>query len=355
MGIKSSSKYGFLGFVVISIIVAMIPSNSALFINNKLISSNVKNLKTSDPPLVEKIFPFSPDDNLTSLNLTLEQNFMYYIWTEIVTPHSCNLSIRILDPDNITYDIAQVDLEYQYQNKRSYEIPFGTALSGVYTFEFYAVTEENLNIFIRVEKGEKVLFDKITPENRDNLLVYNTTRFSHGMYITHKLLLKSDYIYKMYIGRVSPISEAITDSNGSKIIARINYTITDPYDNIYTIFSNEALNSISSINKSAYGTYCAGFHTFNLSVRFSEHDKIEAVNIGHAINEDYKKGSIIIPPNETDPVNNTPLNDTSTPGKIFHIPREWTMGFLLFVITLVGITTLLIIRRRDKGHVGLTK
>ena len=173
-------------------------------------------------------------------------------------------------------------------------IIFCTALSGGYIFEFYAVTEENLNIFIRVEKGEKVLFDKITPEGRDNLLVYETTRFYHDMHTTHKLLLKSDYIYKMYLGRVSPISGTITDSNGSKLIVRINYTITDHYDNIYTIFTNEALNSISSINKSVYVTYCAWLYTFNMSVRFSEQDKLECVNIGLAINEDYKKGSIII-------------------------------------------------------------
>lgn len=355
MGIKQRTKYLSLGFIAISILIAMIPTHSLRFTTNTLNHNNIYGLKASDPPLVEKIFPFFPDDNLTSLNLTLEQNFMYYIWTEIVTPHRCNLSIRIFDPDNITYEIAQVDLEYQHQGKRSYEIPFGAAHSGKYTFEFYAVIEENLNIFIRVERGDKVLFDKITPENRDNLLVYNTTRFYHGMHTTHKLLLKSDYIYKMYIGRVSPISEAITDSNGSQIIVRINYTITDPYENVYTIFKNETLKSITSLNKSSYGTYCAGFHTFNLSVCFSEEGKLEAVNIGHAINEDYKKGSIIIPPNDTDPVNNTPTNDTSTPGKIFHIPEGWTTGFLLFAISQVAITTLLIIKRRDKGHVGLTK
>ncbi|MFX1478037.1 MAG: hypothetical protein ACFFCI_07880 [Promethearchaeota archaeon] len=108
------------------------------------------------------------------------------------------------------------------------------------------------------------------------------------------------------------------------------------------------MNSIDSINISSYGTYCAGYHTFNLSVCYFEEDKVEAVNIGHAINEDSKKGDIIIPANETDPVDDTHLNDTSTPNKVFHIPQEWTMGFLIFAASIVGITNLLIVRRRIK-------
>ncbi|MFX1478042.1 MAG: hypothetical protein ACFFCI_07910 [Promethearchaeota archaeon] len=355
MVIKRSVYLGFIGFIISSIMIGMIPSYPIIFADNSLSNANKEDLKTNDPPLVEKIFPFYPEDNLRSFNLTLDQNFMYYIWVEIVTPNSCNLTIQIFDPDDFLYDIARVELDFQYQNFRVYEIPFGTALSGEYTFEFIAETEENLNIFIQVEKGDKVLFDKITPENRDKLLVYNTTRFFDEMYITYKLLLKSDYIYKMFIGRVSPISEAITGFNGSQIIVRLNYTITDPYDNIYTIFRNEALNSIDSINISSYGTYCAGYHTFNLSVCFSEEDKVEAVNIGHAINEDSKKGDIIIPANETDSINDTHLNDTSTPRKIFHIPEEWTMGFLIFVASLVGITSVLMIKRRNKRNVGLAE
>ena len=165
----------------------------------------------------------APNDVLTFNSLYLEKEYNYYIWIELVTPHNCTIRIRVWDPENKQYNIFESDIFFEPDYGRYFEIPFGTALSGDYKFEFYVETNQNLNIYIRIEQNVKCLYEKVPPQDIDGLIFYDVKRFSNGMHIEHDVYLETDTMYKYYIGRVSAIS--ILEN---KLNLRFNVSFTSP-------------------------------------------------------------------------------------------------------------------------------
>ncbi|HEC37113.1 hypothetical protein LCGC14_1446260 [marine sediment metagenome] len=220
-----------------------------------------------------------------------------------------------------------------------YESPFGTALTGDYTIKFSVSTLENLNLYIKIEKGPKSLHDKIPMEEHENIILYHVTRFSNGMNQPHNITLKTDYMYKFYIGRVSPVS--IVNSSHVDTI----YILKDPEGIKFTIFMNETLTIINDVDTFKFGTAIAGTYQVNLIV----HGQVQYTNIGYAIIE-FRRISELVTPNVTVIPDPEPVNNTHFQKNVFSMPAEWSTGILVFFGSFLVVIGVIVVKNRKKNY-----
>jgi hypothetical protein len=291
----------------------------------------------SAPDLPDKVFVFkSPSDTLIFIDLNFEKYYTYYIYVEIVTPHNCSLTVTLWDPENKQYNIFENDIFLEPEEGSYYEIPFGTALAGNYTVQFSSISSDNVNIYIKIERGSRCLLDKIAMEEYDGLVFYEITRFTDGMSINHTIELKSDYMYKFYMERVSAIS--FFEDN----VIRMNYSIHDPDDLEYSIYFNELLVPINEIDIYKFGTAIEGEYTISITIKSG----VEYTNIGYSITELYKISHGVDPNQST-----TPNNSSGNPTFIISLPKEWTAGIAVFFgVIIIGLVV--VIRKKQSSNIG---
>jgi len=239
---------GIRGFRKISLLILTI--SLLLFFGSFSIFSRTSPLKNNDTPqssdtdLPDKVYLFqSPQDTLMLEDIVLEQYYIYYLYVEIVTPYNCSVKITLWDPDGNQFNIFESELFNEPEGANYYEIPFGTALTGEYDMAFDVITPENVNVYIKMEKGPRCLFDKIPMEEIDDIKLYQITRFSNESSINHSILFRTDYMYKFYFGRVSPIS--LMENNE----VRIDLSLRDPDGIVYNIYSNTSLAEIDDMDR----------------------------------------------------------------------------------------------------------
>ena len=154
--------------------------------------------KISDSGLPDKVYLFeTPQDILLLEDIALEQHYIYYIYVEIVTPYNCSIKITLWDPDGNEFPIFESILFVYPEGFNYFETPFGTVLSGDYDIEFNSTAPENVNLYIKMEKGPKCLYDKIPMEEVADIKLYQVTRFSNNS-VNHTISFITDYIYKFY-------------------------------------------------------------------------------------------------------------------------------------------------------------
>ena len=299
-------------------------------------------VKTSGSELPDKVYTFLvPETDLIFDDLFLEKHYKYYIYVELVTPHNCTLTITLWDPDNKQYDIFENNLFIDPEDldkARYFETPFGTAIEGDYTIKFSVSTLENLNLYIRIEKGPKSLYDKIPMEEQESIVLYHVTRFYSGMNTAHNITLKTDYMYKFYFGRVSPISMV----ENSQV--DINFSITDSKAVVFTIYSNKTLTIINDVDTFKFGTAIDGIHQVNISAR----SEVQYTNIGYAVIE-FSRISELVDPNETVIPDPDPVNNTIFQKNIFSMPQEWSTGILVFFGSILLIVLVVVVKNRKKN------
>jgi len=248
---------------------------------------------------------------------------------EVVTPHNCSINVTLWDPEGMQYDLFSGNMHYSPQAGRSFEFPFGTALSGNYTFLFYVDVPSNLNIHIKLEQGVKCLYNIMSGQAINNLVLYRVMRFSNEMNIEHNIQFKTDVSYKFFIGRVSAIS--VLENNE----VRMDYDISDPNSINFEIYFNNSMVMIGDANQFNFGTEMEGVYTIQIKI----YCEVNYANIAYSITEDYEI-SDVIDGNDTDPTNQTLTG-------YFTLPPEWTMGLVIFAGVLIGILVMLInIRKR---------
>ncbi|KKM26523.1 hypothetical protein LCGC14_1583940 [marine sediment metagenome] len=336
MDIKKTTTFFFILFFTYFFV-----ATNYIQVGNTQTSSEIEEneVKLSSTDLPDKVYTFlAPETDLIFGDLFLEKYYKYYIYVELVTPHNCTLTITLWDPDNKQYDIFENNLfiDPEDADMGSYfETPFGTALTGDYTIKFSVSTLENLNLYIKIEKGPKSLYDKIPMEEHENIILYHVTRFSNGMNQPHNITLKTDYMYKFYIGRVSPVS-IVNNSHVDTI-----YILTDPEGIKFTIFTNETLTIINDVDTFKFGTAIAGTYQVNLTV----HGQVQYTNIGYAIIE-FRRISELVDPNVTVIPDPEPVNNTHFQKNVFSMPREWNTGIFVFFGGIVVIIFVVVVRNR---------
>ncbi len=295
---------------------------------------------SSEEALVDKVFTFlAPDDTIQFNDLYLLENLNYFVLLEIVTPHNCEINVSIIDPELDTYDIFRTEVNVS-QGDQWFEVPFGTAISGNYTFIFSVITTQNLNVYIKIhfDKENKCLYDIIAPEYLNNLELYHVNKFTDGTMLEHNLMLKTDISYKFYLGRVSAIGGGQIDGE-----VGVDYDLSDPQDIEFIIYQNKTAESVGSILHFNFGTAVAGIYT----VRIRIYCRVDVVNIAYAIAEDH---SISTVNNGTIP---DPVPTNGTTSGIFYMPTEWTIGFGIFVGGVLGLLVVIGSVRRKRNSVNL--
>jgi len=295
---------------------------------------------SSEELLVDKVFTFlAPSDIQQFDDLYLHEELNYYILVEIVTPHNCEINITVIDPDSDIYQIFKTEVNIS-QGDQWFEIPFGTALSGNYTFIFSVITELNLNLYIKIsfDREDKCLYDIMSPEFIANLELYQVNKFYDGTEVEHNVMLKTDVSYRLYLERVSAIGgEPISQEVG------VYYDLTDPEGIEFTIYANQTMKSVGEVLHFNFGTAVGGVYTVKIKI----YCKVDVVNVAYAIAEDYSISTGI---NGTEP---DPEPTNGTIQGYFYVPIEWTLGFVLSAGLVVGALIVIGSVRRKKSSVSL--
>jgi hypothetical protein len=295
---------------------------------------------SSEELFVDKVFTFlAPNDIQQFEDLYLYEELNYYVLVEIVTPHDCEINVTIVDPDSDVYEIFKTEVNIS-QGDQWFEIPFGTAISGNYTFIFSVIAELNLNLYVKIffDREEKCLYDIMSPEYIAKLELYQVNKFLSGSVVEHNVMLKTDVSYKFYVGRVSAI--------GGELISReveVYYYLTDPDDIEFTIYANQTMKSVGEVLHFNFGTAVSGVYTVKIKI----YCKVDVVNVAYAIAEDYSISTGI---NGTEP---DPEPTNGTIQGYFYVPIEWTLGFVVSAGLVVGALVVIGSVRKKKSSVSL--
>ncbi|MFX1365891.1 MAG: hypothetical protein ACFFCE_17410 [Promethearchaeota archaeon] len=307
--------------------------------------------------LVDKVFNFTKSKDYVNFinNIPFIKPYVYYISVKIVTPHSCHMDISLKDPegDNYTiYDSRPLDSEgllIQFGERWLY---FGVALTGNYTIKFQAHITENLNIHIKVVNTEdKCLEEAMAPEYFKNKEFYQINKFKNGCEKQHNITLKSDYLYRFYFGRYSPIAYSWQKNTS------IYFNITSSLDIEYKIYANFSLPNETLKSKYFnftyfdFGTAVEGTYVFNISI----YCEVLCVNIAYTIIEKGKISDMINPNDPVDPIpDNSTIPDNNTmSGVDVYIPKEWTVGIIVVTGIMVGVPIIIVINRKKKNATGI--
>ena len=298
---------------------------------------------SSEENLVDKVFTFlAPNDSLRFDDFYLLKSINYYILLEIVTPHDCEINVTTIDPVLDVYDVFQTEVNIS-QDDDWFEIPFGTAIEGNYSFIISVACELNLNLHVKIsfDSADKCLYDMIAPQFLETMRLYQVNKFTDEMVVEHNTFFKTDRSYKFYIGRVSAIGGLTVENE-----VRVDYDVTDPEGIKFTIYQNETIGSVGTIKHFDFGTSLEGIYTVKIQVRC----KVEVVNIAYVIAEDYQI-STVNNGTEPEPDPEPPTNETAE--AYFYVPMEWTIGFGVSAGALLGILTIFGVVRRKKDSVSL--
>jgi len=341
MDIKQSKSMKYIYFIGIITILSTASLYNNLSESNCIAISKRNNLSSSAALQVDKVYNFTIDRPYLYFdeNLYFEHFYNYFITVCVVTPHTCNLNITLWDPDGDEYQVSYEEFMVQDDYR---EIPFGVAISGNYSMLFSVALTQNLNIHINIECGGLCLYDKILTEELSYIIHFNVLKFYNGAHISHSLTLKADMNYRFYFGRVSAISKNL--SGRTELV----HKITDDSQGIpFIIYTNDTVASPKEVTSYHFGTAGAGQYTVNLTI----YCDVPVVNIAYAIVE---KQSIAdgTDPNDDDPPlpPYDPINGT---GIEVFIPREWTIGMIIFVGSAVVIPIIVVVYRKKKNPTGI--
>jgi hypothetical protein len=295
---------------------------------------------SSEEVLVDKVFTFlAPDDTLQFNDLYLLEDLNYYVLLEVVTPHNCEINLSIIDPDSDVYEIFRTEVNIS-QGDQWYEIPFGTAIPGNYTFIFSVIAALNLNVYIKIhfDREDKCLYDIMAPEFINNLELYHVNKFFDGTFVEHNIMLKTDVSYKFFLGRVSAIGGKPTERE-----VGVDYDLTDPQDIEFIIYQNKTVGSIGTILQFNFGTATGGIYTVKIRI----YCLVDVVNVAYAIAEDHSISTVV---NGTVP---DPVPTNGTTSGVFYMPMEWTIGFGICVGGVIGLLVVIGSVRRRRSSVSL--
>ncbi|KKM85146.1 hypothetical protein LCGC14_1291950 [marine sediment metagenome] len=339
MDIKSTKikKFFFLLIFLFSFLISSSIINAS---NSGEFDSRVSRLNTSDITLIDKVYTFTVEEpNLLFNDLIFEKFYTYYFSVTVVSPHVCAMDIMLWDP---TGDKYYLSFEENMAQGDEREIPFGTAMKGEYDIQFSAKLTENMNIRVKIERGVKVLYDKIMAQEQSKIMYYNVSKVSDGALLTKDLLFNTDKSYKFYFSRVSAISKKF---GASSYYVLMDHFIQDPEGIRFKIYRNEEIAGPNNITKYKFGTQITGYYIVTIIINC----QVDWVNIAYAVVDD---GHISDEIEQEYPVNST-TNSTAANNVRIYIPQGWAIGVFVFFGAMIGIPIMVVVNRKKKNATSL--
>ena len=256
--------------------------------------------------ILDKVFTFEIGGPILTFNdIILQEHYVYYVRVQLVTPHWCNATVRIYDPDGELFVVYNGTLFQEPFIQSWAEIPFGVAISGNHSFSFEIRSDNNINVYLRIEKADLCLRDKVAEWEPYNFLLYEVTRFNEDQEsIIHEIIFRSDYKYGFYLGRVSAEGNLNT-------VDFMDLTVSDPDDLPFSIYEGVSVAGIADIDDFTYGASQSGTYTMNLEISLDE--RHENINIAYLI---VNKGVI------ASGFNGSTNNNTEIEGTKYYVPFE---------------------------------
>ncbi|MFX1502133.1 MAG: hypothetical protein ACFFDH_14310 [Promethearchaeota archaeon] len=314
-----------------------IPRKEFLYSENEI----SPNASVGPDVLIDKVYNFTVSKPFVNFseNLYLEKYYNYYITLSVVTPHECNISVWLWDPEDDPYYLSY-EIKMEQDDYR--EIPYGAALTGNHSILFYAELKENMNIHIHMERGGRCLYDKIQSEEVNYIKYIEVGKFYNNTNISHTISMKTDNYYRFYFGRVSSIASVLSGRTG------LLHTITDKSQGIvFGIYENDTIGSPANVTQYKFGTAVEGDYRLNLTI----HINVLCVNVAYTVIEKFRIADGT-DPNDDDPPIPPPPPHNGTGIEAF-IPTTWTVGMIVFVGSGVLIPIILIQRRKKKNPTGI--
>ena len=309
---------------LIIIIAILIISIISLKVSPKVTAFKQEDPQTSDEScILDKIYTFEAGGSTLNFSeIELQEHYIYNTRIQLVTPHWCNATVRVYDPDGELFVIFNGTLFQEPSTKSWAEISFGVAITGNHTFSFEIRSIFNVNVYLRIEKGDLCLRDKVTKWEPYNFLLYDVTRFNKDQKsIIHEFTLLSDYEYRFYLARVSAEGNINT-------VDFMELTVSDPDDLPFVVYEGVALAGIADIDDFSFGTSKAGTYTLNIEITLDV--KHENINVAYLI---VNNGAI------SSGCNGSTTNSTTGPDATYFVPEEvflFTGGTIGGVLLIIG-------------------
>jgi hypothetical protein len=295
------------------------------------------NASSSGGIVVDKVYNFSIADPQLEFdnNLLFTKHYYYQIFIEVVSPHACDMDVRIWDPEGALFFITSENNLTQFNSRM---IPFGTVMDGNYSAWFTATLPQNMNIHIKIERRDKCLYDEIPVDEQENIQYYNVTKFNDNMNLEFTIECQSDMYYKFYFKRVSTISVELSN------YVAIDHDVIDPQDITFQIYRNESLGMLSYY----IGTAIEGLYRVEITL----YCDVDVVNVVYAVVEK-EDISDEIDPNDDDPPPIDPPDNSTGGGIGAFMPFEGTITIIGLVAGAVCMPLILFIYRRKRNTSAL--
>ncbi len=346
-------------------------SQSFLLLSNGFSTNQEESVTDpADLCLTNKVFSFPRGTSTMFLHhIWLEEIYVYFLHIELVTEHACDLNITLTCPDDTTNHIFSARLDWNEGFSTSYDIPIGLHFTGNYSFQFDIDADEVLNLYIKLEKQHQCL-ENIVPNVATESALYKVMRFQDKMEIRQSVRLKTDWMYRIYIQRVTPI--AIQEDSEIKV----DFYLESPNNLSYRILNDHTVPFYTEALLCHFGTAYEGLYRVNVKVL----SKVEYVNIAYAIVSLHQisdmcpannTGIVQIvdenhgdsgntnctegcdSSNSTDPnsnLNETSIGDPNNPfGAIYSVPLDATLGIIAGVLIAVCAVIVVVVRSLNKN------
>ncbi len=208
---------------------------------------------SSEEILVDKVFTFhTPSEDLVRA-VQFKENKTYYIRMEVVTPHACNISIKINDTSqDPLYDIFYAALSGESAYGYVKEVPFVAARNGTHVVMFHVECLLNMNIYISIYRAEDLV--DLSNTMAFDVLKINQTLTTHYFNLT----LLTDTMYRFHFSRVSTFQENISLHIYLTFWARA----PDVNDTEFLLLINESMPQIGETISTFLGTAINGTYEF---------------------------------------------------------------------------------------------
>jgi len=317
-------------------------SSQSLLANIKI--SQFEN-ETWPKTYIDKVYTFPCPQWNESFELSFREYYFYKLYFSLVVPaNNITISVKIIDPDGIVYEMFDDEMFMYPENGRNFYTIFGAAKTGNYSLDVFVETELNTNIHIKISETVKIFSNEVSFSKVINGS-YDVYPFRHTEYSTETIEylfeLKEDTWHTVMAQRVTDISRIYADPILDIIIQDITIIIYDPLMRPFLIFSEAQIPGRGNEPlKILFGTAMDGQYKMKITTNSSGYPKYNLAfllynsgSIGEGINET-EVVDINYPQNETTPLDNqTSASDNRT--FYFEIPEN------SMVITALGIVVVI--------------